>query len=55
MRTSANDQPEKLERESWRIIDSIPGPIALLTNTLRDPELMRREGRRLERWIDSLG
>jgi TetR/AcrR family transcriptional regulator, transcriptional repressor for nem operon len=29
--------------------------IALLTNTLRDPELMRREGRRLERWIDSLG
>ena len=29
--------------------------IALLTNTLRDPELMVREGRRLERWIDSLG
>ena len=29
--------------------------IALLTNTLRDPELMAREGRRLERWIDSLG
>jgi len=28
--------------------------IALLTNTLRDPELMAREGRRLERWIDSL-
>ena len=28
---------------------------ALLTNTLRDPELMAREGRRLERWIDSLG
>jgi TetR/AcrR family transcriptional regulator, transcriptional repressor for nem operon len=28
--------------------------IALLTNTLRDPELMRREARRLERWIDSL-
>jgi TetR/AcrR family transcriptional regulator, transcriptional repressor for nem operon len=28
--------------------------IALLTNTLRDPELMTREGRRLERWIDSL-
>jgi AcrR family transcriptional regulator len=27
--------------------------IALLTNTLRDPELMTREGRRLERWIDS--
>jgi TetR/AcrR family transcriptional regulator, transcriptional repressor for nem operon len=28
--------------------------IALLTNTFRDPELMAREGRRLERWIDSL-
>jgi len=29
--------------------------ISLLTNTFRDPELMAREGRRLERWIDSLG
>jgi AcrR family transcriptional regulator len=28
--------------------------IALLTNTLRDPDLMAREARRLERWIDSL-
>jgi AcrR family transcriptional regulator len=28
--------------------------IALLTNTFRDPELMHREARRLERWIDSL-
>jgi TetR/AcrR family transcriptional regulator, transcriptional repressor for nem operon len=28
--------------------------IALLTNTFLDPELMTREGRRLERWIDSL-
>ena len=28
--------------------------IALLTNTFRDPEMMAREGRRLERWIDSL-
>ena len=28
--------------------------ISLLTNTLRDPELMLREGRRLDRWIDSL-
>ena len=27
---------------------------ALLANTFRDPELMIREGRRLERWIDSL-
>jgi TetR/AcrR family transcriptional regulator, transcriptional repressor for nem operon len=28
--------------------------IALLTNTFREPELMSREARRLERWIDSL-
>ena len=28
--------------------------IALLTNTFRDPELMRRGARRLERWIDSV-
>ena len=28
--------------------------IALLSNTFRDPELMGREARRLERWIDSL-
>jgi TetR/AcrR family transcriptional regulator, transcriptional repressor for nem operon len=28
--------------------------IALLTNTFRDPDLMSREARRLERWIDSL-
>ena len=28
--------------------------ISLLTNTFRDPELMTSEGRRLERWIDSL-
>src|SRR5438270_7802477 len=28
--------------------------IALLTNTFRDPELMTREARRLERWIDTL-
>jgi AcrR family transcriptional regulator len=28
--------------------------ISLLTNSLHDPELMRREGRRLERWIDSI-
>ena len=28
--------------------------IALLTNTFRDPDLMTREERRLERWIDSL-
>ena len=29
--------------------------ISLLTNTLRDPDLMTREARRLERWIDGLG
>ena len=29
--------------------------IALLTNSFRDPQLMAREARRLERWIDSLG
>ena len=28
--------------------------IALLANTFRDPNLMTREGRRIERWIDSL-
>jgi TetR/AcrR family transcriptional regulator, transcriptional repressor for nem operon len=28
--------------------------ISLITNTFRQPELMLREGRRLERWIDSL-
>jgi TetR/AcrR family transcriptional regulator, transcriptional repressor for nem operon len=28
--------------------------ISLLTNTFRDPQLMVREARRLERWIDSL-
>ncbi len=28
--------------------------ISLLTNTLRAPELMTKEARRLERWIDSL-
>jgi hypothetical protein len=28
--------------------------IALLTNTFREPDLMVRESRRLEHWIDSL-
>jgi TetR/AcrR family transcriptional regulator, transcriptional repressor for nem operon len=28
--------------------------IALLTNTFRDPNLMARESRRLERWVESL-
>ncbi|MGO9908969.1 MAG: TetR/AcrR family transcriptional regulator [Solirubrobacteraceae bacterium] len=29
--------------------------VALLTNSFRDPQMMVHEGRRLERWIDSLG
>jgi AcrR family transcriptional regulator len=28
--------------------------VSLLANTFRDPELMAREGRRLQRWIDTL-
>ena len=28
--------------------------VALLANAFRDPDLMAREGRRLERWVDSL-
>ena len=28
--------------------------VALLANTFREPELMAREGKRLERWIDEL-
>jgi AcrR family transcriptional regulator len=28
--------------------------VALLTNTFREPEMMSRESRRLERWLDSL-
>jgi TetR/AcrR family transcriptional regulator, transcriptional repressor for nem operon len=28
--------------------------ISVLTNALYDPELMTREGRRLERWIDAI-
>jgi TetR/AcrR family transcriptional repressor of nem operon len=28
---------------------------ALLANNLRDPELLSRQVRRLEKWIDSLG
>jgi len=38
---------------AFALIASYEG-IALLANTFRDPELMVREGRRLERWIDSL-
>jgi TetR/AcrR family transcriptional regulator, transcriptional repressor for nem operon len=28
--------------------------VALLANTFRDPQMMVKEGRRLERWVDSL-
>jgi TetR/AcrR family transcriptional regulator, transcriptional repressor for nem operon len=35
------------------LISSYQG-VSLLANTMRDPDLMLREGRRLERWIDSL-
>ena len=38
---------------AFALIASYQG-IALLTNTFRDPELMAREGARLERWIDGL-
>ena len=38
---------------SFALLASYEG-MALLTNTFRDPGLMIREGRRLERWIDSL-
>jgi PAS domain S-box-containing protein len=33
MRTQANEELERAERESWRVIDSIPGPIVTLTKT----------------------
>lgn len=46
------DQPEARDL-AIALIASYQG-ISLLTNTFRDPELMVREGRRLERWIDSL-
>src|SRR5258705_7985273 len=31
MRTPANEELERTEREWWRLIDSIPGPIVTLT------------------------
>jgi len=33
MRRLAKEELERTERESWRIIDSLPGPVALLTKT----------------------
>jgi AcrR family transcriptional regulator len=56
------DWAEKQFREMGRhdardlavaLIASYQG-ISLLTNAFRDPEMMVREGKRLERWIDSL-
>jgi TetR/AcrR family transcriptional regulator, transcriptional repressor for nem operon len=38
---------------SVALIASYQG-ISVLANTLRDPEIMRAEGRRLKRWIDTL-
>ena len=46
------DQPDARDL-AIALIASYQG-ISLLTNTFRDPELMARDGRRLERWIDSL-
>jgi TetR/AcrR family transcriptional regulator, transcriptional repressor for nem operon len=45
--------PEQARDLAIALVASYQG-ISLLTNTFRDPELMAREGRRLERWIDSL-
>ena len=54
----AQDQFEQLGRRDARelavtLVASYEG-IALLANTLRDPNLIKTEARRLERWIDSL-
>jgi TetR/AcrR family transcriptional regulator, transcriptional repressor for nem operon len=38
---------------AFALIASYQG-MALLTNTFRDPNLLIREGKRLDRWIDSL-
>jgi TetR/AcrR family transcriptional repressor of nem operon len=54
----AEDQFRQLGRRDARelgiaLVASYEG-IALIANTLRDPELVASEGRRLERWIDSI-
>jgi TetR/AcrR family transcriptional regulator, transcriptional repressor for nem operon len=54
----AQDQFEQLGRRDARdlavaFVASYEG-VVLLANTLRDPELISTEARRLERWIDSL-
>ncbi len=54
----AQDQFQQLGRRDARelavtLVASYQG-IALLANTMRDPELIKTEARRLERWIDSI-
>jgi TetR/AcrR family transcriptional repressor of nem operon len=54
----AQEQFEELGRRDARelavaLVASYEG-IALIANTLRDPELINTEARRLERWIDSI-
>jgi AcrR family transcriptional regulator len=54
----AEDQFRALGRRDARdlavsLIGGIQGA-ALLTNTLRDPRILSRQARRLDRWIDSL-
>jgi TetR/AcrR family transcriptional repressor of nem operon len=56
--TIAQEQFEQLGRRDARelaisLIASYEG-VALIANTLRDPELISTEARRLERWIDAL-
>jgi TetR/AcrR family transcriptional regulator, transcriptional repressor for nem operon len=56
--TTAEDQFRQLGRRDARelaiaLVASYEG-IALIANTLRDPELITAEAKRLERWIDSI-
>jgi TetR/AcrR family transcriptional repressor of nem operon len=56
--TLAQEQFEQLGRRDARelavaLVASYEG-IALIANTLRDPELITTEARRLERWIDAI-
>ncbi len=56
--TVAQEQFEQLGRRDARelaiaLVASYEG-IALIANTLRDPEIIASEARRLERWIDSI-
>jgi TetR/AcrR family transcriptional repressor of nem operon len=56
--TTAQEQFEQLGRRDARelavaLVASYEG-IALIANTLRDPDLIAAEARRLERWIDSI-